>query len=75
MKCDLCGKDGTKTKRVSRSFGNGLNLFVIENVPVISCPSCLESYVAAETLHEIEQIKLHKDALSRKRSIPIIAYA
>jgi YgiT-type zinc finger domain-containing protein len=75
MKCDACGTDGIKTKRVSRSFGKGRSLFVIENVPVLSCPACGESYLAAETLLEIERIKLHKDALSKIRSIPVIAFA
>ena len=75
MKCDLCGKDGVKTKRVSRSYGKGLSLFVIENVPVSTCSACGESYLTADTLHEIERIKLHKDALSKKRSIPVIAFA
>jgi hypothetical protein len=30
-------------------------LLVIENVPVTSCPNCGESYLTAETLHEIER--------------------
>lgn len=75
MKCDLCGKDGIKTKKVSRSYGKGLNLFVIENVPVFACSHCGESYLSAETLYEIERIKLHKDSLAKKRPVPVIAFA
>jgi len=75
MKCDLCGKDGVKTKKVSRSYGKGLGLFIIENVPVFSCPNCGESYLSADTLHEIERIKLHKDALAKKRNVPVIFFA
>ncbi|MFZ2960382.1 MAG: type II toxin-antitoxin system MqsA family antitoxin [Candidatus Ozemobacteraceae bacterium] len=75
MKCDLCGKDGVKTKKVSRSYGKGLNLFVIENIPVLACSQCGESYLAAETLHEIERIRLHKDSLAKQRSVPVIAFA
>ena len=74
MKCDLCGKGGVKTKRVSRSYGKGLSLFVIENVPVVACPHCGESYLMAETLHEIERIKLHKDSFAKKRSVPVISF-
>ncbi|PVE33230.1 hypothetical protein DC030_15145 [Enterococcus faecalis] len=44
---------------VPRSYGKGEGLPVIENVPVISCPHCGESYLTAETLHEIERVKLH----------------
>lgn len=75
MKCDLCGKDGVKTKKVSRSYGKGLKLFVIENVPVLSCVHCGGSYLSAETLHEIERIKFHKDSFAKKRSVPVIAFA
>jgi YgiT-type zinc finger domain-containing protein len=56
--CDICGKEGAKIRHVSRSYGKGEDLLVIENVPVISCPHCGESYLTAETLHEIERIKL-----------------
>ena len=75
MICDLCGADGGKIKRVSRSYGTGLSLFVIENVPVVFCSACGESFLDADTLQEIERMKLHKDALSKKRSIPVIAFA
>jgi hypothetical protein len=42
---------------------------VIENVPVVSCPHCRESYLTAETLHEVERIKLHRKAIARERCI------
>lgn len=45
--CDICGKEGAKVRHVSRSYGKGDNLLVIENVPVISCPHCGESYLTA----------------------------
>ncbi len=57
MICGICGQEGARVHRVTRSYGQGKNLLVIENVPVISCPHCGESYLTAETLHEIERIK------------------
>ena len=45
---------------MTKSYGKGRNLLVIENVPVIMCPSCGESYLTAETLHELERIKIHR---------------
>ena len=56
MTCDNCGKEGARIRRVTRSYGKGDDLLVIENIPVISCPHCGESYMTAETLHEIERI-------------------
>ena len=75
MKCDICGKDGARTRRVTRSYGKGESLLVIEDVPVVSCPHCGESYLMAETLHEIERLKLLKRNLSSKRPVSVVEYA
>jgi YgiT-type zinc finger domain-containing protein len=32
--CDICGKAGAKIRHVSRSYGKGETLLVIENVPI-----------------------------------------
>ena len=71
MVCDICGKKGAKVRELSRSYGKGKKLLIIENVPVISCPHCGESYVTAETLHEIERIKLHRKTFATERPVPI----
>ncbi len=73
--CDICGKDDAKIRHVSRSYGQGDSLFVIENVPVVSCPRCGESYLTAETMHEIERIKLHRQQLSKQKTIPVAVFA
>ena len=74
MNCDLCGQSGAKVRRVARSYGKGSTLFVIENVPLVSCPHCGESYLTAETLHEIERIKVHRRALAEERCIAVAAF-
>jgi len=71
MICDICGKEGAKVRTLTRSYGKGKKLLIIENVPVISCPNCGESYVTAETLHEIERIKLHRKNFATERPVPI----
>jgi YgiT-type zinc finger domain-containing protein len=73
--CDLCGERGAQIRRVSRSYGKGANLFVVENVPIVSCPHCGESYLTAETLHEIERIRLHRKALARERCIAVATFS
>ena len=73
LNCDLCGKPGARLRRVSRSYGTGAALLVIENVPVISCPHCGESYMSAETLHEIERIKRHRGELTAERPVSVAA--
>lgn len=75
MVCDICDKNGAQVRRVSRSYGKGANLYVIENVPIVSCPHCGESYLTADTLHEIERIKLHRRSLAEERCIAVATFA
>jgi YgiT-type zinc finger domain-containing protein len=72
--CDICGNQVARLRHVSRSYGRGENLLVIENVPVVSCPHCGESYLTAETLHEIERIKLHRQNLARERPVLVAVF-
>ena len=75
MVCDVCGKRGVRIRYVTRSYGKGSRLLVIENVPVVSCPNCGESYLTAETLHEIERIKLHRANFAEERPVAVADFA
>ena len=75
MICDICGKSGAEIRYTTRSYGRGANLLVIENVPGVVCPHCGESYLTAETLHEIERIKLHRRSLAKPRSVAVASFA
>lgn len=75
MLCDMCGKEGARVRHVTRSYGEGEDLLIIENIPIVSCPHCGESYLTAETLHEIERIKLHRQSFTTERSVPIAVFA
>jgi YgiT-type zinc finger domain-containing protein len=72
--CDICGNRGAKIRRITRSYGKGEKLLVIENIPVVSCLNCGESYLTAETLHEIERIKMHRNSWAQERNIPVAAF-
>ena len=72
--CDICGKEGARIRHVARSYGKGANLLVIENVPVVSCSHCGESYLTADTLHEIERIKLNRQSFAEERSVTVAAF-
>jgi YgiT-type zinc finger domain-containing protein len=74
MTCDICGEPTTRVRRVTRSFGRGRTAFLIENVPVITCTSCGESYLAAETLKEVERIRMHWRELSAEKSVPVARF-
>lgn len=75
MICEICGKQGVHIRKVARTYGKGKSFLVIKNIPVVTCPHCGESYLEAETLHEIERIKLHRKNFTVKRPTLIANFA
>lgn len=75
MVCDVCGQEGVRIRRVTETYGKGVNLLVIENIPMVSCPHCGESYFTAETLLEIERIKLHHKSFAVERPVEVANFA
>ena len=75
MICDICGKEGARIRQVTRNYGKGENLLIIENIPMVTCSNCGESYFTADTLHEIERIKLHRKSFAEKREVAIAEFA
>jgi YgiT-type zinc finger domain-containing protein len=74
MVCEICGKNGVRQRHITRSYGKNDNLMVIENIPIMACPYCGESYLTAETMLEIERIKLHRKSFTHKRNIPVAMF-
>ncbi|MBI3448278.1 MAG: type II toxin-antitoxin system MqsA family antitoxin [Acidobacteria bacterium] len=72
--CDICGRRGAQIRRVTRSYGRGADLLVVENVPIVSCPHCGESYFSSETLLELERIKLHRRNFAKSRSVAVASF-
>jgi YgiT-type zinc finger domain-containing protein len=72
--CDCCGKKGAHHKLITRSYGKGATLLVIENIPVISCPHCGETYMTAATAHKLARIKLHRKSLAVQRKVAVAAF-
>jgi YgiT-type zinc finger domain-containing protein len=75
MVCDICGRKAARIRRVTRTYGKGKDLLVVENVPIVVCPRCGESYLTAETLHEIQRLKLHRKSLATKRAVEAVNFA
>ena len=74
MRCEACGKTGARVHRVTRSYGTGAKLLLVEDVPVVRCSHCGESYVTAPTLRELERIKLHRRSVGKKRNVPVATF-
>jgi len=71
MTCDICGQEGAKLRNVTETYGKGIDLLVVEDIPMFSCLHCGESYFTAETLHEIERIKNHRHELAVKSTVEV----
>lgn len=73
-RCEHCGSASVHLKHVTRSFGKGTNLLVIEGIPMWSCPSCGASYFTAATLHEVERIKALRKSVAVSRPVSVAAF-
>ncbi|MDF5707580.1 MAG: type II toxin-antitoxin system MqsA family antitoxin [Nostoc sp. S4] len=74
MLCDICGNEGVKIRRITKTYSKGKDLLVIENIPVLTCSHCGESYLTAETLHKIEQIKINRKTLAVERPVEVASF-
>ena len=72
--CADCGTPSPQLKHVTRSFGKGANLLVIEAIPMWSCTKCGQSYFTAQTMHEIERIKVLRKSVARQKSVAVAAF-
>jgi len=70
----MCGLEGIRVQYVTRSFGKGDRLIVVENIPYLFCPPCGERYFTAATLREIERIKVERRPLIRRKPIPVVSF-
>ena len=74
MVCDVCGVEGVRLRRVVETVGKGSELLIIENVPLMMCPHCGESYFTAATLNEMERIRLHRQTFAVERAVRVAKF-
>ncbi len=74
QRCASCGHAGVQYREVTRSFGRGRTLLVIEGLPLLSCSDCGESYFTAQTMHEIERIKILRKSVAHCRQVSVATY-
>jgi YgiT-type zinc finger domain-containing protein len=72
--CPHCGSSKVQLKHVSRSFGKGLDLLVIEGIPTWSCPACGESTFTAQTMHQLERIKTLPKSVAKARGVAVAVF-
>lgn len=73
--CGNCGTPGARIRYVTRSYGHGGSMLVIDNIPMIVCRVCGESYFTAETVLEIERIKAHEAERAVEHYAPVVQFS
>jgi YgiT-type zinc finger domain-containing protein len=73
--CALCGATAARVVRRPQVLGKGAQLTLVENVPVVSCQRCGETYLTAETMHELDRIRLNRDRLSVRRQVAVAKFS
>ena len=74
MMCEMCGTQEARIRKINRTYGKDEEMFIIEDIPLVTCTSCGESYFTADTLHEIERLKRHHQDLSKKREVEVVGF-
>lgn len=74
MVCDNCGENAAVEKRSTKTYGKGADLLVVENVPIVFCHACGESYLTAATLHEIDALKKDRKNRAFGREVEVAVF-
>ena len=72
--CENCASPRVQLKHVTRTYGAGDDMLVVERIPMWSCPNCGEAYFTAQTLHEVERIKALRKSVATPRQVPVAAF-
>ena len=74
MKCEHCGADTAVLKKVTKSYGHGENLVVIEKIPVVCCSSCHDSYMTVDTTRELDRIRRNRQSLGKTKPVLVATF-
>lgn len=74
MRCDNCGSDQARERRVTRTYGADADLLVIENVPIVTCPSCGESYMTSATMRHLDDLRERGQSVAVARSVGVVEF-
>jgi YgiT-type zinc finger domain-containing protein len=74
MACAFCGKEEVRTRKLPQTFGEGDDLFIIEQVPVMSCPHCGENYLTSDTIRALDEILDERRTVAAKRPVLVTTF-
>ena len=74
MVCAVCGQEGARIRRVTRSYGKGETLLIIENVPARVCRETGERLFAPKTVERLQQIVWEQRTPTRIVETPVFEF-
>lgn len=74
IQCEICGAYSARVRRVNRTQGKGEEMILVENIPLVVCRNCGQSYFTAATLRQLEQIRCTRDDRTTSRPILVAIF-
>ena len=75
MICNICETNSARLRHLTRTYGKSDSLLVVEDVPVVNCKHCGESYMTIETVRELELLKKQSMENIAKREVGVVSFA
>ncbi len=69
--CQICDKKTALEAHIDKVFGKGEKKVLIENIPVIHCSNCRESYLTDATMRQLDDIRLNSQTFSTPATVGI----
>jgi len=69
--CDICGVKAARVVKRPQVLGRGKLMKLVENVPVIACKSCGESYMTSATMNTLDKIRINQKEKNSARKISV----
>lgn len=73
--CQLCNQKSAIVAHIDKVFGKGEKKVLIENIPVVHCSNCRESFLTDVTMRQLDEIRLNSKTLSTPATLGIAKIA
>ncbi len=73
--CESCGQAAAQLVKRPQVLGKGAAMIVVEDVPMIACRHCGESYLTSETLHRLDEVRRGLRKLPERYQVAVAAFA
>ena len=72
--CDICGVKAARVVKRPQVLGRGERMMLVDNVPVIACKNCGESYMTSATMHKLDDIRIKQKEKIAKRKVAVAEF-